>query len=324
MNSHRFCVAPMLDCTDRHERYFLRLISKRARLYTEMIHCGALIHGDRDAFLSYHPSEHPLAIQLGGSDPEQLALCSRFAEEYAYDEVNLNLGCPSDRVQAGQFGACLMKDPGRVAECISAMREASTLEVTVKCRIGVDELDDYAWFARFIETLAQAGCQTFIVHARKAWLKGLSPKQNRSIPPLCYDRVFQLKQDFPHLKIIINGGINSITQAQQLLSFTDGVMLGREVYSNPFLLAEVDQLIYGEAAVSRTRKDILESFYPYIEEQLAQGTKLSAISRHLVGLFHQQPGARLYRRYISENAFKPGAGVNVLRQALSFITDTYG
>lgn len=323
MNSHRFCIAPMLDCTDRHERYFLRLISKRARLYTEMIHCGALIHGDRDTFLRYHPSEHPLAIQLGGSDPEQLALCSRFAEEYAYDEVNLNLGCPSDRVQAGQFGACLMKDPGRVVECIRAMREACTIEVTVKCRIGVDDLDDYAWFAHFIETLAQTGCQTFIIHARKAWLKGLSPKQNRSIPPLCYDRVFQLKQDFPHLKIIINGGITSLTQAQQLLLHTDGVMLGREVYSNPFLLAEVDQLIYGEAAVSRTRKDILESFYPYLEEQLAQGTKLSAISRHLVGLFHQQPGARHYRRYISENAFKPGAGLNVLRQALSYIPDSH-
>lgn len=311
----------MLDCTDRHERYFLRLISKRARLYTEMIHCGALIHGQRDAFLRYHPSEHPLALQLGGSDPQQLATCARFAEDYGYDEVNINLGCPSDRVQAGQFGACLMKEPARVADCIIAMREACAIEVTAKCRIGVDEFDDYAWFAAFIEILAQAGCQTVIVHARKAWLKGLSPKQNRSIPPLCYERVFQLKRDFPQLKIIINGGITNLPQAQELLQHTDGVMVGREVYSNPFLLAEVDSHIYGEAANTLSRKAVLEAFFPYLEAQLAEGVKLSAISRHLVGLFHQQPGARQFRRYISENAFKAGAGLNVLKQALQLVPD---
>ena len=318
-DSHLFCVAPMLDCTDRHERFFLRLISKRARLYTEMINCGALIHGDRDGFLAFDESEHPLALQLGGSDPAQLAQCTRFAKEYGYDEVNLNVGCPSDRVQAGKFGACLMKEPQVVRECIQAMSSAADIEITVKCRTGVDELDSYKHLKEFIAIVAQENCSTFIVHARKAWLKGLSPKQNRSVPPLCYDMVYQLKRDFPHLKIIINGGINTLHHSQEHLEYTDGVMLGREVYSNPFILAEVDQLLYGDTSQPLSRNELLETFYPYIEQQLSDGMKLSHISRHLTGLFRGMPGARLYRRHISENAFKAGAGIEVLTQALTFV-----
>lgn len=317
--THRFCIAPMLDCTDRHERYFLRLISKRARLYTEMINCGALIHGDREGFLRYDSSEHPLALQLGGSDPAQLSQCTRFAEERGYDEVNLNVGCPSDRVQAGRFGACLMKEPHSVAENIDAMRQSNNIEVTVKCRIGVDDFDSYEWLHGFIETVSKAGCNTFIIHARKAWLKGLSPKQNRSVPPLCYKTVHDIKRDLPHLKIIINGGLNTLSQAQEQLQYTDGVMIGREAYSNPFLLAEVDHLLYGEEETAKSRTSILESFYPYIEQQLGEGMKLSNISRHIVGLFQGQVGARRYRRYISENAFKPGAGIEVLQKAVTYI-----
>ena len=318
-NSHLFCVAPMLDCTDRHARFFMRLISKRARLYTEMINCGALIHGDRDSFLAFDESEHPLALQLGGSNPIELAQCTRYAKEYGYDEVNLNVGCPSDRVQAGRFGACLMKEPQIVGECIRAMSSAADIEVTVKCRIGVDEFDSYEHLKTFITIVAQENCSTFIIHARKAWLKGLSPKQNRSVPPLCYDTVYQLKRDFPHLKIIINGGINTLDQSQSHLKHTDGVMLGREVYSNPFILAEVDQLLYGEASQQLSRRALLETFFPYIERQLSGGMKLSHISRHLTGLFRGTPGARLYRRHISENAFKPGAGIEVLTQALALV-----
>ncbi len=318
-NSHLFCVAPMLDCTDRHARFFMRLISKRARLYTEMINCGALIHGDRDSFLAFDESEHPLALQLGGSNPIELAQCTRYAKEYGYDEVNLNVGCPSDRVQAGRFGACLMKEPQIVGECIRAMSSAADIEVTVKCRIGVDEFDSYEHLKTFITIVAQENCSTFIIHARKAWLKGLSPKQNRSVPPLCYDTVYQLKRDFPHLKIIINGGINTLDQSQSHLKHTDGVMLGREVYSNPFILAEVDQLLYDEVSQQHSRKALLETFFPYIERQLSDGMKLSHISRHLVGLFRGMPGARLYRRHISENAFKPGAGIEILTQALTLV-----
>ena len=317
--SHRFCIAPMLDCTDRHERYFLRLISKRARLYTEMINCGALIHGNKASFLRYDNSEHPLALQLGGSDPAQLSQCTIFAAELGYDEVNLNVGCPSDRVQAGKFGACLMKEPHIVAQCIDAMRQSGNIEVSVKCRIGVDDFDSYDWLHGFIETVSSAGCNIFIIHARKAWLKGLSPKQNRSIPPLCYKTVHNIKRDFPHLKIIINGGLSTLESSLEQLQFTDGVMLGREAYSNPFLLAEVDHQFYGEEKNSKTRKDILESFYPYIERQLVEGVKLSNISRHIVGLFQGQAGARRYRRYISENAFKPGAGIEVLQKAVTYI-----
>ena len=317
--SHRFCIAPMLDCTDRHERYFLRLISKRVRLYTEMINCGALIHGDRNGFLRHDETEHPLALQLGGSDPAQLAQCAHFAEDHGYDEVNLNAGCPSDRVQAGRFGACLMKEPEFVAEGIAAMCHATNIEVTVKCRIGVDDFDSYEWLSNFIETVSSAGCTTFIVHARKAWLKGLSPKQNRSVPPLCYETVHRIKRDHPHLKIIINGGLTSIEQTQEQLQHTDGVMVGREAYSNPFLLAEVDHLLFGEENTATTRVSVLESFYPYIEQQLGEGMKLSNISRHIVGLFHGQVGARQYRRYISENAFKPSAGIEVLQKAATYV-----
>ncbi|MBL4606406.1 MAG: tRNA dihydrouridine(20/20a) synthase DusA [Pseudomonadales bacterium] len=317
--SHRFCVAPMLDCTDRHERYFLRLISKHARLYTEMINCGALIHGDRAGFLRYDNSEHPLALQLGGSDPAQLSQCTRFAEEQGYDEVNLNVGCPSHRVQAGRFGACLMKEPEYVAEGIDAMRNTKNIEITVKCRIGVDDFDSYEWLCGFIETVSKAGCNTFIIHARKALLKGLSPKQNRSVPPLCYETVHKIKRDFPHLKIIINGGLNTLDQTQEQLQHTDGVMIGREAYSNPFMLAEVDHRLYGEEKPTLSRLNILESFYPYIEQHLGEGMKLSNISRHIVGLFQGQVGARRYRRYISENAFKPGAGIEVLQKAVTYV-----
>lgn len=319
-SSHRLCIAPMLDCTDRHERYFLRLISKRVRLYTEMIHCGALIHGDRKRFLRFDPSEHPIAIQLGGSDPQQLAQCTLFAEIHGYDEVNLNVGCPSYRVQAGQFGACLMKDPSRVARCVNAMMEASNeIKVSVKCRIGVDEFDGYEWLRHFIETVAATGCETFIVHARKAWLKGLSPKQNREIPPLCYPTVHQIKKDFPQLKIIINGGIKTLNQTQEQLQFTDGVMIGREAYSNPYVIAEADHQIFGDQGKIKTRKQILESYYPYVEKQLSGDSRLSNISRHIVGLFQGQPGAKHYRRHISNHAFKAGAGVEVLAQAAEMV-----
>lgn len=316
-----FSVAPMLDWTDRHERYFLRLISRHALLYTEMITTGALIYGDRQRFLPFHDAEHPVAIQLGGSDPADLASCARMAEDAGYDEVNLNVGCPSDRVKSGMFGACLMAKPELVAECVQSMQAATRLPVTVKHRIGIDENDSIEELFKFVETVAAAGCKTFIVHARKAWLNGLSPKQNRDIPPLRYEAVHLLKQSMPDLQIIINGGINELDQAQQQLQYVDGVMMGREVYHNPYILAGVDQRFYNEAAANLSRFDIIEAFFPYVEHELKKGTRLHSMTRHILGLFNGMPGAKKWRRYLSENAPASEADLRVLKQALSLVSE---
>lgn len=298
--SHRFCVAPMLDWTDRHCRYFHRLLSKNALLYTEMVTTGALIHGNSQRFLQFNPEEHPVALQLGGSNPRDLAICSKMAEDFGYEEVNLNIGCPSDRVQNGKFGACLMAEPQLVADCVATMQANVKIPVTVKSRIGIDERDSYEELTLFIDTVAQAGCETFIVHARKAWLKGLSPKENREVPPLRYDVVFQLKKDFPQLEIVINGGITTLEQSKTLLENVDGVMLGREVYQNPYLLAEVDNVLFGDNSPILSREDVVNALLPYISSQLQHPEmRLNSISRHILGLFHGEYGARLWRRFLS-------------------------
>jgi tRNA-dihydrouridine synthase A len=315
---HRFCVAPMMDWTDRHCRYFHRLISQHALLYTEMVTTGALIHGDHERFLQFNSEEHPLGFQLGGSNSRELAICAKMVEDFGYDEVNLNVGCPSDRVQNGRFGACLMLEPDLVADCVAAMGAAVSIPVTVKSRIGVDDRDSYEELALFIEKVANAGCKTFIVHARKALLKGLSPKQNREIPPLKYEAVYQLKTDFPQLNIILNGGVITLDQTENLLQRLDGVMVGREAYQNPYLLAEVDKRIFKGAEKSKSRHEIMGLLLPYIEGQLAQGVRLNSITRHILGLFHGEPGARAWRRHLSENATAPNAGINVVRDALAF------
>lgn len=305
----------MLDWTDRHARYFLRLISRHALLYTEMVTTGAILFGDQERHLAFDDAEHPLALQLGGSDPEAMATCARIAESWGYDEVNINVGCPSDRVQNGAFGACLMATPEQVAECVAAMKAVTALPVTVKHRIGIDDQDDYEHLERFIATVADAGCNTFIVHARKAWLKGLSPKDNRDVPPLNYSRVYQLKREHPELEIIINGGINTLEECDQHLSHVDGVMLGRAVYHNPFLLAEVDRRYYDDDHPLPDRDQIVAGLMPYIEEQLRNGAYLSHVTRHILGLYHGQPGARSWRRILSERAPKQGAGLEVLEAA---------
>lgn len=314
-------VAPMLDCTDRHERYFLRLISKRVLLYSEMITTAALLHGNKKRLLDFNKEEHPIAIQLGGSDPEALANCTKISTEWGYDEINLNVGCPSDRVQSGRFGACLMAESQLVTECISAMCSATHLPVTVKCRIGIDEIDSYSEFSDFINTVANSGCNVFIVHARKAWLQGLSPKENRNIPPLRYDYVYQLKREYPDLHIILNGGVTSIDEVSEHLKHVDGVMLGRSVYHNPFILKEIDHLIYDDSSQALSRKQVLEQFYPYVEQVLSEGIRLASISRHIIGLFHGCVGARSWRRYLSENAYKMNAGIEVLRKAAEHVDD---
>ncbi|MCK5897574.1 MAG: tRNA dihydrouridine(20/20a) synthase DusA [Methylococcales bacterium] len=316
--NHLFSVAPMLDWTDRHCRYFYRLMSKKALLYTEMVTTGALIHANQHRFLQFNPEENPLALQLGGSDPQELALCARMAQDYGYDEVNLNVGCPSDRVQNGQFGACLMAKPALVAECVNAMTQAVAIPVTVKSRIGIDMQDSYEELTDFIEIIADSGCHTFIVHARKAWLQGLSPKQNRNIPPLRYDIVYQLKQDYPNLNFILNGGITNLEQIKQHLSKTDGVMLGREVYNRPFLLAEIDHEIYNRPRLLKKRQCIIEELIPYVDKQLTRGIRLHSVTRHILGLFHGQKGARNWRRYLSEEAVKKNANKTVLLEALKF------
>jgi tRNA-dihydrouridine synthase A len=303
----------MLDWTDRHCRYLLRLISRHTLLYTEMITTGALIHGDRERFLRYHPAEHPVALQLGGSDPRDLVQCAHMAEDWGYDEINLNVGCPSDRVQNGRFGACLMAEPALVAECVTAMRATVQVPVTVKHRIGIDERDSYAELIDFVGRLSEAGCDAIIVHARKAWLKGLSPKENRDIPPLRYEVVRDLKRDFPDLPIVINGGIKTLNETADFLRELDGVMIGREAYHNPWILAEADRRVFGDDHPLPTRRQVLEAFILYAERQLAAGVPLNAMSRHLLGLFQGRPGARAWRRRISEQAHRPGAGVEVLR-----------
>ncbi len=316
--SHRFSVAPMLDWTNRHCRYFHRLITKQALLYTEMVTTGALIHGGSHRFLHYSPIENPVAFQLGGSNPKDLALCAKMIEDYGYAEVNLNVGCPSDRVQNGRFGACLMADPQLVADCVAAMSEAVSIPVTVKSRIGIDEQDSYPELVHFVSTISKAGCNTFIVHARKAWLSGLSPKQNRDIPPLRYDVVYQLKKDFPDLTIIINGGITTLEQAEHHLTQVDGVMMGREAYHNPYILADVDQRIFGVTHVALSRSAVIEQLMPYLQEQLKTEARLNSVSRHILGLFHGEPGARGWRRYISENVSRLGADEQVILEALAY------
>ena len=315
MLNRTVCIAPMMGYTDRHARYFLRLISRHVLLYTEMVTTGAVLHGDRDKLLRYDPRELPLAIQLGGSDPQELAACSRIAEDAGFSEVNLNVGCPSDRVQNRHIGACLMAQPERVAEAVRAMCAAVRIPVTVKCRIGIDQMDDYAAFNHFIEIVAESGCRTFIVHARKAWLQGLSPKQNREIPPLKYDYVYQLKQQHPHLNIVINGGIKTLDQISTHLARVDGVMLGREAYHNPFLLAQVDRVFYHDARKQPTRDEIVDALIDYAKGQLAAGERLHSISRHLHGLYKNVSGSKAWKRYLSTHAHRQDAGIQVLQQA---------
>ena len=314
-SNHIFSIAPMLDWTDRHERYFLRLITRRSFLYTEMITTGALLHGDVDRFLSFNDAEHPVSLQLGGSHPGDLAASAKIGQQYGYDEINLNVGCPSERVKSGSFGACLMAEPQLVADCVAAMKSSVDIPVTVKHRIGIDDRDSWDELCEFIEVVSNAGCQLFIVHARKAWLQGLSPKQNREIPPLKYETVYKLKKQYPHLEFVINGGIKSIAEAEQHLKFVDGVMMGREAYHNPYLLAEVDSRLYGDKNNILSRKQILEKLMPYVEDELAKGTKLHSITRHIMGLFLGVPGAKAWRRYLSENGVKGNASINVLQEA---------
>lgn len=316
----RFSVAPMLDWTDRHCRYFHRLLSGQTLLYTEMITTGAILFG-KGNYLAYSQQEQPVALQLGGSDPQALAECAKRAEELGYNEVNLNAGCPSDRVQNGRFGACLMAEPELVADCVKAMKSAVSIPVTVKTRIGIDDSDSYEFLQRFIQIVSeQGGCDNFTLHARKAWLSGLSPKENREIPPLDYPRVYQVKQDFPHLTVSINGGIKTLDEAKAHLMHVDGVMMGREAYQNPGILAEVDRELFGTRTDAPDVVSVIEAMYPYIEHELSQGTYLGHITRHMLGIFQGIPGARQFRRHLSENAHKAGADVEVLRQALTFVT----
>ncbi|WP_375596882.1 tRNA dihydrouridine(20/20a) synthase DusA [Algihabitans albus] len=318
---HRFSVAPMMDWTDRHDRYFLRLISRRARLYTEMVTTGALLHGETARFLAFDPSEHPVALQLGGSDPTALADCARLAEDWGYDEVNLNVGCPSDRVQNGRFGACLMAEPALVARCIAAMRAATRLPVTVKCRIGIDAQDDYADFRNFVDVVAgEGGAETFVVHARKAWLQGLSPKENREIPPLRYEVVYRLKQERPDLTVVLNGGLTDLETAESQLHHVDGVMLGRAAYQDPWILAEVDRRLFGEAEPLPSREAVLEQMKAYLERQRGQGVPAKAVARHLLGLFNGLPGARAWRRELSETMRAPEAGPEILDRAYAQVS----
>jgi tRNA-dihydrouridine synthase A len=308
-------VAPMMDWTDRHCRFFHRLLSPSALLYTEMVTTGAIIHGDTDRFLAYNPEEHPLALQLGGCDPSDLADCARIAEQRGYDEINLNVGCPSDRVQRGRFGACLMLEADLVRDCIAAMLDAVDIPVTVKTRLGVDEHESYQFMADFVGKVAESGCTIFIMHARKAYLEGLSPKQNRDVPPLHYDWVYRLKQQSPELEIVINGGIDSLAAIEGHLKHVDGVMLGRSAYHNPWLLAECQRQFYDQVAVI-SREEIIDAMSAYLDHQVREGTAVKHVSRHLLGLFQGMPGAKAWRRYISENAFRDDNNTDLLRQAL--------
>jgi tRNA-dihydrouridine synthase A len=311
----------MMDWTDRHCRVFHRLLSRRARLYTEMLTTGAIIHGDRARLLGFDPSEHPLALQLGGSDPADLATAAKIGEDFGYDEINLNVGCPSDRVKDGRFGACLMAEPELVASCVDAMKRAVKIPVTVKCRIGIDDQDPEISLDRLARGVVAAGAGMLIVHARKAWLNGLSPKENRDIPPLDYGRVYRLKAALPHVPITINGGIATIEEVRAHLDHVDGVMLGRAAYQEPWRLLNVDPLLFGENAPHATMKDAFEAMIPYMERELARGTRLHAITRHFVGAFHAVPGARAFRRHLAEQGVKPNAGVDVLRDAMALVNE---
>lgn len=309
-------IAPMMDRTDRHYRYFMRQITRHTLLYTEMVTSMAIRYGNLDKLLGFTAQENPLVLQVGGDDPLLLAHCARVAADFGYREINLNVGCPSDRVQSGNFGACLMAQPELVAECVAAMMAASPLPVSVKHRIGVDELDRYEDMSHFVEVVSATGCQRFSVHARKAWLQGLSPKDNRTVPPLRYSDVHQLKQDFPHLQIEINGGFKNLDQVQDQLQHVDAVMVGRAAYDNPYLFFNADQLIFGETAEPVSRYQVVESMLPYIDQMTRQGTKLHSITRHMLHLFHGQPGSRIWKRTITENACLPGAGTQAVAQAL--------
>ncbi|HLH96046.1 MAG TPA: tRNA dihydrouridine(20/20a) synthase DusA [Xanthobacteraceae bacterium] len=324
MLAHRFCIAPMMEWTDRHCRFFHRLLTRRALLYTEMVTTGAVLHGKRSELIGFNGFEHPVALQLGGSEPHALAACARIGEEAGYDEINLNVGCPSDRVQEGRFGACLMAEPELVGECVAAMKAAVKAPVTVKCRIGIDAQDPEEALARFTEEVVRACVDRLIVHARKAWLQGLSPKQNRDVPPLDYARVYRLKASHPHLPVVINGGIASLAEAQMHLDHVDGVMLGRAAYQEPWRLLEVDPLLFGEPAPFASPKDAAAALIPYVEHELARGTRLAAITRHILGLFRGLPGARAFRRHLATYAVKPGAGTDVLVEALALVSDRVG
>lgn len=314
---NKISIAPMIDWTDRHFRYLMRLITRHTLLYTEMITSAAVLHGDYQRLLAYHPEEHPIALQLGGSDPHALAEAARIAEQLGFDEINLNVGCPSGRVADGHFGACLMKEPELVAQCVVAMKRAVSIPVTVKTRIGVDEYDSYEHLQHFLHCMADAGCKTVILHARKAWLQGLSPKENRSVPPLRYEIVYRCKQDFPQLNIIMNGGIQTLQHMQAELSKVDGVMIGRQAYCEPFLFSTVDASFYhNNTAPPPSRLAVVVQFLPYMHEQLREGVRLTNLTRHVLGLFHGTPGARIWRRYISEHAHRANAGVEVIEQAI--------
>ena len=323
-NGKLFAVAPMMDWTDRHCRFFHRQLTRHALLYTEMVTAAAIRHGDRARLLGFDPREQPVALQLGGSDPALLAEAARIGEDFGYGEINLNVGCPSDRVQEGRFGACLMAEPQLVGDCVAAMRQAVNVPVTVKCRIGIDDQDDDRDLEAFVSTVAQSGCATFIVHARKAWLKGLSPKENREVPPLDYGRVHALKQSHKELTIVINGGIKNLADAVLQLNAVDGVMLGRAAYQTPWVLHDVDQLIFGDSSGFTDPADVVEAMKPYIAGELRHGVWLHHIARHMLGLFHGLPGGKHWRRVLSEQANRPGAGIEVLDRALAEVTSRAG
>jgi tRNA-dihydrouridine synthase A len=313
----RLSVAPMMEWTDRHDRYFLRLLSRHTRLYTEMVTAAALLHGDALRLLAFDASEHPLTLQLGGSDPLALARAAEMGANAGYDEINLNVGCPSDRVQEGRFGACLMAEPALVADCVAAMRARVTIPVTVKHRLGIDAHDSYEFTHGFIDTVRRAGCEVFVVHARKAILAGLSPKENREIPPLVYENVYRLKRDFPQLTIALNGGVKTLAETAVHLQQVDGVMIGREAYHNPYLLAEADRTLFDDEHAVPSRADVIEQMIPYIEREMALGHSLHSITRHILGLYHGVPGARAFRRILSTEGVKRGAGAHTLREALA-------
>jgi tRNA-dihydrouridine synthase A len=319
--SRRFSVAPMMDWTDRHCRFFHRLLTRRALMYTEMVTTGAVLHGDKARLLGFDPAEHPVALQLGGSDPRALAECARIAEDFGYDEINLNVGCPSDRVQEGRFGACLMAEPDLVGDCVAAMKATVPLPVTVKCRIGIDEQDPEAALDALTSAARRAGVDALMVHARKAWLQGLSPRENRDVPPLDYDRVYRLKSANPDLEISINGGVTTLEQASAHLQQVDGVMMGRAAYQEPWRLLAVDPLLFGQPAPFASPKDAGLALVPYIERERARGTRLHSITRHLHGLFHAVPGARAFRRHLAVEGVKPGADARVLLDALAHVRD---
>lgn len=322
MLDRRFSIAPMMECTDRFYRYFARLLTRRALLYTEMITTGAALRGERARILGFDPFEHPVALQLGGADPAAMAECARIAGDLGYDEVNINCGCPSDRVQAGRFGACLMAEPETVTKCVAAMRRAASIPVTVKTRIGIDALDSYAHLAGFVRRVAEAGCGVFAVHARKAWLQGLSPKENREVPPLDYDAVYRLKADFPYLTIVLNGGMTSLDEAARHIcpGKLDGVMIGRAAYDTPYMLAEVDRRIFGESRAIPSRGDAVRAYLPFVVRMRSAGLPLGPLAKPLIALFHGQPGGRLWRRHLAERVHCAGAGSEVLEAGLAIVS----